>query len=499
MVRSPRNLLIIKCVLLLSCCPPAVVFAQQAIPEASQDVSPRQYVHEAQGRQAYGIYLAGRKVGWFVEELKLSQLNDQEVAVLNEEFHFSITFAGEKSVFMGQEEKMFELEGEGQLLRGSLVSVEDGSKTETKAKREADKLKITTQTGGRTTERTSPVPRASLRRQQAFKAWLQSEPEPGATFENFSISLDQADIEVPENYTIKQKKTIAWGGVPVTAYDVSLTVMGVSVDATLSATGRILRGKIAALLELRAEEEVTAKKLDAGGVDMLAASAITVDRDLGDPEKVRMLTMKAKQLGDLNIPASHRQVVNSDDKDVAVVKLLRDHRVDMGEPLSDEARGRWTAASPTLLSDHQDIQELARAIAGDAPRPLPAAGSIKDWIQANLRPSYAANGSTALEVLANRSGDCTEHALLFVALARAAGIPAREVGGVVYIGGARLFGWHAWAEIHDGHQWVSVDPMWDQIYVDATHFKLSEGPDDFNWINALGRLQLEVVEFESDE
>ena len=96
-----------------------------------------------------------------------------------------------------------------------------------------------------------------------------------------------------------------------------------------------------------------------------------------------------------------------------------------------------------------------------------------------------------LQILDNRAGDCSEHALLFVALARAAGIPAREVGGLAYPGDEPpLFGWHAWAEIHDGSQWVSVDPMWNQVYVDATHIKLTEDVSDLSWFNVVGRLKL---------
>ena len=34
----------------------------------------------------------------------------------------------------------------------------------------------------------------------------------------------------------------------------------------------------------------------------------------------------------------------------------------------------------------------------------------------------------------------------------------------------------------DGTQWVSVDPTWDEVYVDATHIKFSEGSQDYGWI-----------------
>jgi len=109
----------------------------------------------------------------------------------------------------------------------------------------------------------------------------------------------------------------------------------------------------------------------------------------------------------------------------------------------------------------------------------------------------AANASTTLEVLDNMAGDCTEHTLLFVSLARAAGLPAREVGGVAFVNvdDRPLFGWHAWAEVHDGEQWVTVDPTWDELYVDATHVKFSEG-DDMAWLNVLGHVKFKVVKFD---
>jgi transglutaminase-like putative cysteine protease len=72
-------------------------------------------------------------------------------------------------------------------------------------------------------------------------------------------------------------------------------------------------------------------------------------------------------------------------------------------------------------------------------------------------------------------GDCTEHSVLFVGLARAAGLPAREVAGLVYVGGKDYgFYFHQWAKVWLG-EWVQVDPTFDQFAVDATHIKLVEG------------------------
>jgi transglutaminase-like putative cysteine protease len=92
-----------------------------------------------------------------------------------------------------------------------------------------------------------------------------------------------------------------------------------------------------------------------------------------------------------------------------------------------------------------------------------------------------------------RAGDCNEHAVLFAALARAAGLPARVVAGVVYLDGAFLY--HAWNEVWLGDGWVSVDAALDQMPADATHIKLlTGGPETHATLAAVvGRLSIEVL------
>jgi transglutaminase-like putative cysteine protease len=70
----------------------------------------------------------------------------------------------------------------------------------------------------------------------------------------------------------------------------------------------------------------------------------------------------------------------------------------------------------------------------------------------------------AAEVLRRMSGDCNEHTALYVALARAAGIPSRVALGLVYEDG--FFCYHAWPEIYAG-RWIAVDPTLGQFPADA--------------------------------
>ncbi|MFZ2025026.1 MAG: transglutaminase domain-containing protein [Microgenomates group bacterium] len=82
---------------------------------------------------------------------------------------------------------------------------------------------------------------------------------------------------------------------------------------------------------------------------------------------------------------------------------------------------------------------------------------------------------------------CTEFTDLFIALARAAGIPAREVIGYAYTTDTRLRPLltgsdvlHAWPEYYDGtrKQWVQIDPTWAHTTGGINYFDVF----DFNHI-----------------
>lgn len=68
---------------------------------------------------------------------------------------------------------------------------------------------------------------------------------------------------------------------------------------------------------------------------------------------------------------------------------------------------------------------------------------------------------SAREVLKSRTGDCTEHAVLSVAILRALGIPSRAMVGMILSESFRaernVFVFHMWAEAWTGGRWVLAD------------------------------------------
>ena len=86
-----------------------------------------------------------------------------------------------------------------------------------------------------------------------------------------------------------------------------------------------------------------------------------------------------------------------------------------------------------------------------------------------------ASHDRASDVLRAGTGDCTEHAVLAVAMLRALGVPAHEVYGLVYarMGGTDGLYWHAWVEVRSAGEWIAIDPTFGQAVADATHLAFS--------------------------
>jgi len=121
---------------------------------------------------------------------------------------------------------------------------------------------------------------------------------------------------------------------------------------------------------------------------------------------------------------------------------------------------------------------------------------LVEWVYTNLEKSFLAAIPNAVDVLKRRSGDCKAHAVLFTALARSLGLPARLVSGLVETDDGAFY-YHQWAEVYTG-QWVPVDPVFGTVPVDATHIKLSQGDlsEQMRLLNAIGNISIEVLDYE---
>jgi transglutaminase-like putative cysteine protease len=163
-------------------------------------------------------------------------------------------------------------------------------------------------------------------------------------------------------------------------------------------------------------------------------------------------------------------------------------------PIADSQFATDLVATPFLQSDHPRIKDQVQQILKDERDARQAVRQLLTWTYTALDKEPTVGVPTALEALRSKKGDCNEHAVLFTAFARAAGIPARVAAGVVYMEGA--FYYHAWSEVWLG-QWVAVDPVLNQFPADATHIKFIQGGPEEHMalLKIIGQVRMEVVEY----
>jgi len=161
-------------------------------------------------------------------------------------------------------------------------------------------------------------------------------------------------------------------------------------------------------------------------------------------------------------------------------------------PSPDTALTDYLRPEPLLQSTNPRIEAQARLVMGRGRDPRETAVALAHWVAATVRYEAGAVLPSALAVFEGRRGDCTEHTTLFVALARAAGLPARPVAGLLFAGG-RLY-YHDWAEVYL-NGWVAVDPTLDQLPADAGHLRLVVGglARQMELTRLIGKLRLEVL------
>lgn len=150
--------------------------------------------------------------------------------------------------------------------------------------------------------------------------------------------------------------------------------------------------------------------------------------------------------------------------------------------------------APDLLISSQDLRVVAQArlLAGRDRNPIRVTTLLSNWVAREVGARGPAGLADAASVLEDRRGDADGHTLLFVAMARALGLPARPVTGVVRASGGGPYYYHTWAEVYLG-DWVAVDPTFGEFPADAAHLRLVSGrviqPTDLTLL--LGRLTLD--------
>jgi hypothetical protein len=321
-------------------------------------------------------------------------------------------------------------------------------------------------------------------------------PGQEATFE----SLDPFTLQpVAAHARCLGEERLRVAGEAVPTRVVEVTVGKASVTAWLDKEGAVVQAETPFGVTLRrlGREEVLAPPGSSDAPDLLTALRVTPAGRRPERGAHRMV---ARITGVLvaDLPTDDTQTLASSGSLLAVspprpraASTKSAHILPPGDLAS--ALG----CNALVQCDNAAIKAQAARIVGAERDVWARALLINTWVHANLEKKAMLSVPSALDVLVSREGDCTEHTVLFTALARAAGVPTRMAAGLVWSEELQAFGYHAWPEVFAG-RWTWTDPTLGQPIADATHVKLATGGiEDWRGVVAfLGRIRIEVVEIE---
>jgi len=330
---------------------------------------------------------------------------------------------------------------------------------------------------------------------------VRSRAKAGTTIETRQIEIALLkSVRIIHTVDSIENRTI--GGVATEIYRIKSQFpdLGISTTSFIDENLHTLEAKIS-ILTIREEEEDAAKNM--GYVsDLLLSTSIHPDQPVPDPHNTSSLTLKLSGITDpeLIIPSSRQEFTRLDSQTyyLKINTRNQDSILPRKIPILDPALKDYLKATAYIQSNHPSIRILAKEIAGSEKDGLRISEKLMEWVYKNLDKSFLAAIPNAVDVLKRRSGDCKAHAVLFTALARSLGLPARLVSGLVATDDGAFY-YHQWAEVYTG-QWIPVDPVFGTVPVDATHIKLSQGDlsEQMRLLNAIGNISIEVLDYETD-
>ena len=294
-----------------------------------------------------------------------------------------------------------------------------------------------------------------------------------------------------------------WDSIP--AWRMAEVFGGIQVESWVDEDGRVIKAssplgfsmeKTEYELARQAQEDARLTRATGARTDVILATAVQSNVDLADVEQYQEIRFRLTgvDLAGFELDGG-RQTLRGD---TLIVRRERWASLEPGYELPYPRMDLREALEPEPLiqSDDPRIIERAQQLTARRTRwrqdPKEVARTLTTSVYNMLEKRITFSVPNAVQVLETLQGDCNEHTVLYVAMARALGLPARTAVGLVYVNGA--FYYHAWPEVWLGG-WVAVDPTFGQYPADAAHIRFVVGglAQQVEIVRLIGNLDIEVL------
>jgi hypothetical protein len=438
-----------------------------------------------------GIYSGDQRVGYSYNSIK----KVDEFTEVKELTNLRINLLGkDNDVYT---EGTYKLEGY-KILSFEYEMKSDSISLKAEGKRVGNNLEIIMDTVSGKTERTLPIEKELILASMISKLLVENKLKTGDKF-NLSLfeplSILMGMNEPVSTHLIGEIESVEIPYGKFDTYKVESNFMGSQTTSWINEKGEVIKQEFPPGLRAirESEKDILGKKNSS--FDITKKTSITANIKIKDPGKLKYLKIKLEGIDasdGFDIDDGYRQHLDGQIVEINI-QDFNSKESSYNLPYNSPEYIQLTEADFLIQSDDKEIVSITNKVLDGETDPVKAAEKINNWIYKNLKKSATVSLPNAKDVLKTRVGDCNEHAALFSAMSRAAGIPTKTVLGTMYF--EESFYYHAWNEVYVG-EWIAIDSTYGQFPANVTHIKLIEGnlAKSGEILKVVGKLNIEIID-----
>ncbi len=441
------------------------------------------------------VYAYGTKIGWGHFDITNFEENGRKLAQIDNQNHIAVDREGQRTTIdistRGVESP------EGELLRFRTEMNSGTSRTVMEGRVADGQLTIETTTPGKTTTETFPWTAGTL----GFSATEQSlaaaplAPSDRRTLRalmpatNEVVTIELAADKYEPTSLLDHTEDLLRIDCAITLPMQALSDKPPVIRSQLwtNREGEVLKTTVTALHQetFRTRRELALADSGPRRLDLVIDNNVPVARALSEPHQTHRVRYRVQLTNDdpakVFFAGPLQELVSLDPHTAEIV--VRQNAIQansgefapMGAGLIHLPTPEDRAANNLIQSDDPQVVALAKTVLPDETDQRKLAVALEKYVHDAVKlKNFSQAFATAAEVARNPEGDCTEHAVLLAALARARGIPARVAIGLVYQASTQSFAYHMWNELWVNEHWLPLDATLGRGEIGAAHLKLSD-------------------------
>jgi hypothetical protein len=441
-------------------------------------------IEEGDEEYWYGMYFADEKIGWFQIQGKIYESENFNQEIVEMIGNMNLTFE-----MMGNEDKSVEWSSEIQfreiyqarppfrLISYHEATQTDGLLSSVIGEKKGNRFKLEYKDNNEKNVREILLTNFNYSLYDVFviDAWFKKKlPEVNDMIVSRTFDFQTLKYHLNES-TIQEIVKSKVNGVDYIYYKVNSLDKGEVVEEDFAAQFLIDQEGVpikffTSGMELRLESEIDAKKINQPS-NIFVDAGLVIENSFPDNFYDKYAEMIIYEIigDDSLISKKGHQEYKILDNGVKLLTVGTHKNQDLFlnmESATIDQRKYYLEDTPGYPHKSKIIVDLSKQALQGEKDDMEKIYKLAKFVDDYIEDDYESNANSIFDIIERKRGDCSEHALLFTNLARAAGFPAREVGGWAYDGIGKFMP-HAWVEVaikaNSNFYWLPVDPTWDSV------------------------------------